>query len=553
MNTFSMEAFLHQFLYDAKAPLLFQDGFFVYFFALFSACYYGFRNVNNGRAVVLSVFSLYFFYKASGWFVGLVMLAAVADFLLSNAIYRAQRISSKKALLAVSILFNLGVLFAFKYTRFFAELSNDVLGSHYAALPFLVKFGLPVGISFYTFENISYTIDVYRGEFKPERSFINYLLFLSFFPKLVMGPIVRAKDFIPQLRQPYAVSREDFSYGFYLIVSGLFKKLVISDYISTNFVDYVFDGPALHTGLECLLAVYGYAVVIYCDFSGYSDVAIGLSRWLGIHIPANFASPYQSRSITEFWRRWHISLSSWLKDYLYIFSFGGNRSMTAGSKIIAFVFFGGAAAACGYALKSSGAWWPAFLLFSLAAILVIPVLFVREKGKNISTSLNQMNTMLLGGAWHGASWNFILWGALHGAALAIHKIWLQFTGSRLEHARANRFYQLIAGGLTFHFVCFCWIFFRAGSFETAGEMIHQITHNFSFSVLGALWTNYYGVLIMIALGMGLHLLPESAPLKTAQLLERVPLVGYLAIFFLFLVSYSLFRSAVPVMPIYLQF
>ena len=210
MNTFSLEQFLHQFLYNANAPLLFQDGFFVCFFAVFISCYYLFRNVKNGRAVVLSVFSLYFFYKASGWFVGLVMLAAVADFLLSNLIYRARKPLHKKGLLALSIIFNLGVLFAFKYTRFFVELSNDVLGSHYSALPFLVKFGLPVGISFYTFENISYTIDVYRGHFKPERSFLNYLLFLSFFPKLVMGPIVRASDFIPQLHQPYVVQRTDF-------------------------------------------------------------------------------------------------------------------------------------------------------------------------------------------------------------------------------------------------------------------------------------------------------------------------------------------------------
>ena len=328
---------------------------------------------------------------------------------------------------------------------------------------------------------------------------------------------------------------------------------MISDYISTNFVDYVFDGPALHTGLECLLAVYGYAVVIYCDFSGYSDVAIGLSRWLGIRIPPNFASPYQSKSISEFWGRWHISLSSWLKDYLYIFSFGGNRKMTFGSKLLTFIFFGSAAAACGYGLRNHDAWWPAIGLFLLVALLVIPVLFVREKGKNIATSLNQMNTMLLGGAWHGASWNFILWGALHGTALAIHKIWLQFTGKSLEGARKNRTYQLIAGLVTFHFVCFCWIFFRAASFSDAGEMINQIMHNFSFSVLGALWANYYSVLIMIALGIVLHLLPERIPLKTAELLERMPLIAYLFLFFLFLASYSTFRSAVPVMPIYLQF
>ena len=185
---------------------------------------------------------------------------------------------------------------------------------------------MPVGISFYTFENLSYTIDVYRGQFEPAKKFTDYLLFLSFFPKLVMGPIVRAHDFVPQINKPYAISENDFAKGFYLILSGLFKKLVISDFITLNFVNYIFDDPSRYTGLENLFAVYGYAAVIYCDFSGYSDVAIGIAKWLGFTIPANFRSPYQSKNITEFWRRWHISLSSWLRDYLYI-PLGGKRKV----------------------------------------------------------------------------------------------------------------------------------------------------------------------------------------------------------------------------------
>ena len=309
-------------------------------------------------------FRCIFFYKASGFFVVLVIISAIADFVLSNAIYRQLQPHKKKLLLITSIVLNLGLLFYFKYTNFFIEILNSGFSAKINPLNIL----LPVGISFYTFENISYTVDVYRGEFVPVKRFSEYLLFLSFFPKLVMGPIVRAKDFIPQITQPYYITKDDFSDGFYLILAGLFKKLVISDYITLNLVNYVFDAPAKYSGLECLFAVYGYAVVIYCDFSGYSSVAIGIARWLGYKIPPNFLSPYQSLDITEFWRRWHISLSSWLRDYLYI-PLGGNR-----------------------------------------------------KGK-FRTYLHLFITMLLGGLWHGASFNFIVWGGLHGTALAIHKLW----------------------------------------------------------------------------------------------------------------------------------
>jgi D-alanyl-lipoteichoic acid acyltransferase DltB (MBOAT superfamily) len=295
--SFDWQLFLQQFLYDPKNPLLFNSGFFIYFFAVFISLYYLLRNYSTARTMLFCCFSLYFFYKASGFFVGLVLLSAVIDYGLSNAIYRTKSPKGRKALMLLSVAVNLGLLFYFKYTNFFISMCNQFFSAHFNPLNIL----LPVGISFYTFENLSYTIDVYRGEFVPERKFMNYLLFLSFFPKLVMGPIVRAKDFIPQLHKPYHVSQEDFSKGFYLIVSGLFKKLIISDFLTVNFVDYIFSDPSRYTGLECLFAVYAYAIVIYCDFSGYSDVAIGMAKWLGITIPANFRSPYQSKSVTEFW------------------------------------------------------------------------------------------------------------------------------------------------------------------------------------------------------------------------------------------------------------
>ena len=490
-----MHAFLHQFLYDARNPLLFNNGFFVYFFAIFISLYFLLRKHYTGRSFLVSIFSLYFFYKASGWFVGLVLVSAVIDYALSNIIYTRKNAGSKKALLALSIIGNLGMLFYFKYTNFFLTFSNQFFATHINPLNIL----LPVGISFYTFENISYTIDVYRGEFKPEKKFINYLLFLSFFPKLMMGPIVRARDFIPQLHKPYEVTQTDFTEGFYLIVSGLFKKLIISDYLTLNLVNYIFDDPARHTGLECLVALFAYAIVIYCDFSGYSDVAIGIARWLGITIPPNFLSPYQSRSITEFWRRWHISLSSWLKDYLYIFWLGGNR-----------------------------------------------------KGK-FRTYIHLFITMLLGGFWHGANWTFIVWGAMHGTALAIHKIWMEVAGGFIQRFDSNIIYNFFARLLTFLFVCFCWIFFKSVNFEIATAMIHQIAYNFSFSVWGDFWDNYHNVVLVMLLGYALHTLPDNLPDKVIPKLQKAPLVAYIAVFLVFLVVYAQFKSSTPVMPIYLQF
>jgi D-alanyl-lipoteichoic acid acyltransferase DltB (MBOAT superfamily) len=495
MTLLNTESILKELLYDPKNPLLFNNGFFVYFFFFFIILHYIFRNNFRVKSYIVSFFSLYFFYKASGSFVVLVIISAIVDYLVSNALYRVHDKAQKKLLLVISIFFNLGMLVYFKYTNFFIDLANGFTGGHIQPLNIL----LPVGISFYTFENLSYTIDVYRGEFKPEKNFINYLLFLSFFPKLVMGPIVRAADFIPQLHKPYQVSETDFTKGFYLIISGLIKKVIISDYITVNFVNYIFEDPSRYTGLECLMAVYAYAVVIYCDFSGYSDVALGIARWMGIRLPVNFLSPYQSQNITEFWRRWHISLSSWLRDYLYI-SLGGNRM-----------------------------------------------------GK-IRTYLNLLLTMLLGGLWHGASLNFVFWGALHGAALAFHKVWIKLTGSnRKPQSNSRPIVRVLSVLLTFHFVCFCWIFFKASDFSIAQTMLQRIGSSWSWSYVNGFVGNYKTVLGMMILAFCLHAIPDSYADKMVARFKKAPMPAYIAVFLIFILLYSLFKSAEPVMPIYLQF
>lgn len=546
MPSFDIQAFLHQFVYDEDNPLLFNSGFFVFFFAAFIALYYRFRNHFKTRRYIFIFFSLYFFYKASGSFVILVILSAIVDYFLSNAIYRQKIKSRKTALLVASIVFNLGVLIYFKYTDFFISLSNDLFATSFNPLNIL----LPIGISFFTFENLSYTIDVYRGQFEPAKKFSDYLLFLSFFPKLMMGPIVRAHDFVPQINKPYVISENDFSKGFYLIISGLFKKLVISDFITVNFVNYIFEDPSRYTGLENLFAIYGYAIVIYCDFSGYSDVTIGIAKWLGFNIPVNFLSPYQSKNITEFWRRWHISLSSWLKDYLYI-PLGGNRKSSVATWIFSIAFFTGLFFAGTGLLKLE--WWAALLLAAAILLLfLLPAIVAKDK-KGIATNMNLLTTMLLGGFWHGASWNFIIWGALHGIGLATHKIWKLMTGRSLKKVNHQRWYKIAALLITFHFVCFTWVFFKAADFKTATDMLYQVTHNFSLSVWPGFVDNYWSVLTIMALAFLLHAIPDNYAEKMIGRFQRIPLTAYITIFLGFVILYGYFKSSEPVMPIYLQF
>ncbi len=494
MHLFNLNEVVAQLLYNPKDPLLFSSGFFVYFFFFFILLFYIFRKNYYHRAIVLTIFSLYFFYKASGYFVFLVIACSIVNFFISKWLFKTESTKTKKALLLFSIVFNLGVLFYFKYTNFFIEMINNFVQAKLHFLNLL----LPIGISFYTFENLSYTIDVYRGEIKPEKKIVNYLLFLSFFPKLVMGPIVRAKDFIPQLKQSYTVSATDFSKGFYLILTGLFKKLIISDYISLNLVDYVFDGPVLHNGFECLMALYGYAIVIYCDFSGYSDIAIGIAKWLGITIPPNFLSPYQSKNITEFWRRWHISLSSWLRDYLYI-PLGGSRN-----------------------------------------------------GK-LRTDINLFLTMFLGGLWHGASWNFLLWGSLHGVGLIINKIWNKLFVIPIKNRILLKIGTVLSVLVTFHFVIFCWIFFKANDLETSFQFINQIANNFTLDGYSQFLINYKYAIGMTVFGLLIHFIPDSFADVVIEKQKNFSIIYFVFLFVVFLAIYSTVKSATPVMPIYLQF
>ena len=454
--------------YDSSSPLIFSSGLFLFLFAGFLLLYSALRRATMARIVYVILFSLYFYYKSSGIYFLLLVFAATSDFLIARALARTERRGIRRALVALSVAVNLGMLGYFKYTNFLVEIANQMFGPGF--LQFQNIF-LPVGISFFVFQSMSYTIDIYRGQLKPLSNWLDYLFYLSFFPQLVAGPIVRARDFIPQIRQnPVVVTREMFGTGVFLILTGLFKKAIISDYISLNFVDRIFDEPLLYSGFECLMGIYGYALQIYCDFSGYSDMAIGIALLLGFRFPKNFDAPYKSATITEFWRRWHISLSTWLRDYLYI-SLGGNR-----------------------------------------------------KGR-IRTYGNLLLTMLLGGLWHGAAVRFILWGGLHGAALALHKLWMALVpGAKATGAQMHWWSRAAGMLLTFNIVCLGWLMFRAESMQTVSLMLHQIFENFNAAMIPQVVTGYAAVFALIAAGYILHLLPSAVDAVAQRIVVHAPLV-----------------------------
>ncbi len=494
--------------YNPSEPMLFSSGLFFFLFCFFAVFYIALRKHTLARIIYVTLFSLYFYYKSSGLWFGLLVFTATSDFLIARIMELMDTRWKKKLLVTLSLCINLGMLSYFKYTNFLIDIGNAFLrevGILFSYEPWMAlesvhyDIFLPVGISFFTFQSISYVIDVYRGRITPLHRWIDYVFYVSFFPQLVAGPIVRARDFIPQIYRNPVVTREEFGEGLFLIICGLFKKCVISDYISLNFVDRVFDAPTLYTGVENLLGVYGYTLQIYCDFSGYSDMAIGIALLLGFRFNINFDSPYQSATITEFWRRWHISLSSWLKDYLYI-SLGGNRE---------------------------GKW---------------------------RTYLNLMLTMLLGGLWHGASMRFILWGALHGVALAIHKAVMAAFPSFKKVGEEMVPWRRVVGVLfTFHIVAFGWIFFRAESMEKACEMLSQIVTNFHPEVFTQFVVGYKGVFTLMVLGYLFHFVPKRWENYLQQGVTQAPLVVQATLLALAILVVVQFKSAGVQPFIYFQF
>ena len=429
MNNLSINSILQLFEYSADKPWLFTRFSFWLFFTIVIGIYSFFNKKVRSRNIYLLLVSLFFYYKTGGWFSVLLVFSCFSNYLWGRLIGNSATKLKKIVSLSVGIVSNIGLLAYFKYAFFFTRILNHYTGNAFETYNWLAKWWniltmsnidtseiiLPVGISFYTFQAVSYLVDVYKGKTEVVKNIFDFSFYLSFFPQLVAGPIVRASNFIPQLYKVYNLTMREFGHSLFLILSGLVKKIILSDYLAVNFIDRVFDSPGSFSGAENLMAVYGYALQIYGDFSGYTDIAIGVALLLGFKLNINFNAPYKAASLNDFWHRWHISLSTWLRDYLYI-PLGGNR-----------------------------------------------------KGK-CRMYINVVITMALGGLWHGANLRFVVWGMIHGTALVIEKI-LHPMRSVIPQ---NKLFKIIFVFITFHIVCFAWIFFRSDSYENVWQMVNQI-------------------------------------------------------------------------------
>ena len=404
------------------------------------------------RAVTFG--SSIFFYGWWNWrFVILLLWAIGSNWYAGNKINSCRLSGAQdgvRAWTTIAIASDLTLLGVFKYYDFFAVELSNLLGMG-NAIPIL-ELTLPVGISFFTFQAMSYVIDLRRGVIEPMK-FLDFAVYLSFFPQLVAGPIVRASEMAPQIAKRPDPRRVASAEAFHLILRGLFKKVVVSSWLASNLVDDVFADPQGHSSLDVLFGVYGYAIQIYADFSGYTDIAIGVALLLGFRFPINFDRPYSALSLRDFWRRWHITLSSWLRDYLYI-PLGGNRGQTSGMY------------------------------------------------------RNLLITMLLGGLWHGSTWNFVIWGAIHGVALIIER-----------SLPTERIHPVIRWALTFHVVCFAWIFFRADSVSAAwGVLSAIISSSGDANVLNA------GLIFLVLASIAVQFVTKSASARLGSWMNRRPVL-----------------------------
>lgn len=489
ISDYAINNILGLFSYDPKAPMLFSSGIFWILFILFLPIYALVKKNRLRMTLFVVFFSLYFYYKSSGIFFLMLIGTSLIDWQISRWMSKIYTKRPRLVLMWISIAISLSILGYFKYANFFLWNWNAMVNSNFQPFDII----LPVGISFYTFQSISYVVDVYKRKIMPTRTWLEYIFFLSFFPALVAGPIVRADYFLPQIRENKPATSEMIWSGLWLVITGIIKKVVIADYIS-QFNDLIFNDPTLYTGVQALMGVLGYTMQIYCDFSGYSDMAIGLALIMGFRLGINFDSPYQSRNLTEFWRRWHISLSSWLRDYVYI-PLGGNRKGT------------------------------------------------------LRTYVNNFLTMLIGGLWHGAAWKFVFWGAMHGVGLAVHKACKPL----LKRIPDNWFTMFASWALTFIYVSMLWVFFRAASFEDSVLIIRNIFTDFQWAQIPQFFEARMVWCIMMITLIVVHFIPQRIADETQALFVKSPWIVKLLTFLIVVQLVIEFMSEEVAPFIYFQF
>lgn len=576
------------FLFNPDEQWIFTNFYFWVFFVVVFAMFSLFHSRILLRNTFLFFASLFFYYKTSELFVLILIFTTFFSYWAGSKIFKAKTEGGKKTYLLLGLIVNLMLLCYFKYSYFLTDVVNDLLGTSFRVFDAFAWLGntaaganifdvdnimLPVGISFYTFQSISYLMDIYRKRIEPVDNMLNFGFYISFFPQLVAGPIVRASDFIPQIHKKFFLSRAQFGIAVFWILNGFAKKIIMSDYIAVNFVDRVFENPTMYSGFENLVALFGYSLQVYADFSGYTDMAIGVAMLMGFYLPKNFNSPYKAPNPGNFWKRWHISLSKWLQDYLYI-PMGGNRGATFGTYCCIVTI-----TAIGVIL--SGSLWIAAVVSVIALIITFVIWLKPEKRLKIHTNINSMNTMLLGGIWHGASWNFMIWGGLNGIGMVVFKFWknrnvylrtgillllliaflalaifypapafnigVVWIGVIFIGTFIRMVYNLFNGKSKFSTLEYCWavfqtfvfitftrLFFRSGSnldpeeanmtaWNTAKDMVSQIGGKWDLNVIPQMVSEYSGVFMLIVIGMVIHWIPENFKRRYRIWFAKMPL------------------------------
>jgi D-alanyl-lipoteichoic acid acyltransferase DltB (MBOAT superfamily) len=523
-----MERLIQLFSFDEAQPLIFTQLDFWIFFLIVLSIFSFIQKHKLTRSIFLFVVSLFFYFKTSGLLVLLLSASIILNYFIGRGLGKASSKVYKKVFVTLSVLFNLLTLGYFKYAYFFTDSFNEMFHTKYEVFNIFARMAnsfmgagsfadnivLPVGVSFFTFQSISYVVDIYRKEVQPVQNFFDYAFFVSFFPQLVAGPIVRARDFIPQIRKPFQLNHNEFSWAIIQIVKGILKKVVLADYIAIHFIDKVVDAPEAFPGFISILAMWGYSLQIYGDFSGYTDIAIGVSRLMGFKLLENFNSPYKAINVADFWRRWHKSLGSWLRDYLYI-PLGGNRGGGIGTYIATIVILI-------FLVFITQWYWLIFIYLGLMLLyIVFSLLFVNFK-KYIHRDLNLLITMVLGGLWHGASENFVIWGAMNGIALILYNHWKKISPYEQLNNWVVHIWKIF---ITFNFITFTRIWFRLEKDGAPSQMLHQIWHNFELNQdsISILLDGFDIALIVMLIGYIIHWLPGKTKLFGEKLFTKLPM------------------------------
>jgi alginate O-acetyltransferase complex protein AlgI len=495
-------------------PIVFTQLDFWLLFLLIMFVFSILHKNNVIKSLFITVVSLFIYYKTSGLFVFFLAGSMFWNFAIGNWISKSKTIFNKKTALITGLTLNLFLLIYFKYGFFFTESYNELFKTDYKILnqfalwgngffgkgSFDEKLFAAGGVSFITFQSITYLVDIYRNELKPVKNIFHYTAYATFFPYILMGPISRAKDIIPQLIQPYQLNKTDFSAAVFQILKGLVKKLVLADYIAVHFIDKVLDTPEAYPGFVGIIAMWGYSLYIYGDFSGYTDIATGIARLMGIKLTKNFDSPYKAINVGDFWRRWHRSLGSWFRDYLYI-PLGGNKTGGLGSYIMITIIM--------IFLIFITQWYD--LLYVYASVTIFYLILIKRFPKFktfVHRDLNLLITMVVGGLWHGASENYVIWGSLNGVALVLFNYWKKISPYEKSDMILIRAWKIF---LTFNFITFTRIWFRL---EENGKPLKFLTHltekfDFSIETFNKMFISFLPVMIIIICGFIIHFLPSK--------------------------------------------